>query len=82
MAKPQVPQHGIIPLLMQKKLPPMAKAHVRLAILINVRRIGEGARHAMQIKDAALADVDEETYVLLASIFSWVVNIQINRVEG
>lgn len=68
MAQPEVPQHRVIALLVQEQLPAVAEPHVGLAVFVNVRGVAERARHAVEVKDAALADVDEEANVLLAPI--------------
>ena len=60
MAKPQIPQHSIIPLLMQKQLASVSQSHIHLAVPIDIRRVAIRSRHAVQVKDAALADVDKQ----------------------
>jgi len=69
MAKPQIPQHSIVPLLVQKQLPPMSQSHIHLAIPIDIRRVAIRPRHTVQVKDAALADIDKQADIFLASIW-------------
>jgi hypothetical protein len=67
VAQPQAPKHRVVALLVQEQLPPESQPHVDLAELVNVRRVAERAREARQVEHAALAYVDEEADVLLAS---------------
>ena len=68
VAEPQVPEHGVVALLVQEQLPPVAEAEVDLAVPVDVGRVAVRTRVAVQVKDAALADVDEETKALLAPV--------------
>ena len=47
----------------------MAEPHVRLAILVDVRGVRKRSRHTMEIEDAALPDVDEQSNVFLTPGF-------------
>jgi hypothetical protein len=68
MSQPNRPQQGIIPLLIQKQLSRMSQSGINLTILIDIRSYHPGSRLMMQIEDAAFADIDEKTNVLLASM--------------
>ena len=68
VTKPQAAQHGVVAFLVEEQLAAVAQAHVDLAVLVDVGRVAEGARAAREVEDAALADVDEEADVFLASI--------------
>lgn len=67
MRQPHRPKQGIIPLLIQEKLSTMPESRIHLTITIDIRRHGPGSRHLVEIEDAAFADVDVETYILLTS---------------
>lgn len=41
VAQPKVPQHRVVPLLVQEQLPSVAEHHVRLAVPVRVRGVGE-----------------------------------------
>jgi hypothetical protein len=66
MLKPHGPQKSIIPLLMQIQLSSMSEPRVNLAVLINIGSDHPAARQVVEVEDAALADVDEESDVGLA----------------
>lgn len=66
MAEPHAAHHGVVPLLVEEQLAAVAQADVDLAVLVDVGRVAEAARHAVQVEDGALADVDEETDIALA----------------
>lgn len=68
MTEPQVPQHGIVPFLVQEQLPAEPQAQIRLAVAVDIRRMTITAGPAREVEHAALADVDEQSNVLLASI--------------
>jgi len=67
MSQPNRPQQRIIPFLVQEQLSGMSQPRVNLTIFINVWCYHPGARLMVQVEDAAFADIDEETNVLLAS---------------
>lgn len=69
VAQPQVAEEGVVALLVQEQLAAVAQAHVHLAVLVDVGRVGEAAALAVQHEHHAAADVEEEAYCLLASIF-------------
>lgn len=67
MAQERIPQHRVVPPLVEEQLPSMTETQVRLTVLVNVGRAAIRARLAEEVEDAALANVEEEADVLLAS---------------
>ena len=47
MTQPEVPQHGVVALLVQEQLAAVAQAEVHLAVAVDVRRMTKGARDAV-----------------------------------
>lgn len=66
MAEPHGPQHRVVAFLRQEQLPAMPESHVRLAVLVHVRRVAPGPAQPVQVESCTLADVDEEPDVSLA----------------
>lgn len=66
MTQERVTEHRVVAALVQEQLSAVAKPQVRLAVLVDVRRAAVRPRLAEEVEDAALADVKEETDVLLA----------------
>ena len=46
----------------------MPKAQIHFTILVDVRRVAERSRQAVEIEDAASTNVEEESHVLLAPV--------------
>lgn len=67
VAKPEGAQRGVVAALVQVQLAAVAEAHVDLAVPVDVGHVAEGARRPVEVEDAAAADVDVETDILLAS---------------
>ena len=67
MRQPHIPQQSVISLLVQDQLPVPSQPRVDLAVLVEVRRKMPGPVVVVEVKHCALADVDEEPYVLAAS---------------
>lgn len=82
MSQPQIPQERIIPLLVQEQLPAVAQVHVHLAVLVDIGRVGEGARLPVHHEDDAAADVEEEAYGVLAPLKPALVAYQNRGVRG
>ncbi len=70
VAKPEIAQHGVVALLVEEKLTAVTQAEVHLAVLVDVGRLAEGARQAVDVEDAAFADVDKQANVALASLLA------------
>ena len=68
MTQPHRPKQGIIPLLIQEKLPRMPQSRVNFSISIYVGRYHPGAGEVVEVKDAAFADVYKEAEVILTSV--------------
>lgn len=68
VAEKHVAQHRVVALLAQEQLPPVPQAQISLTVLVDVRRLAEGARPQVAVVDAALADVEEDAYVLEAPV--------------
>ena len=67
MLQPDIPEQSIIPFLIQDQLSIPPHSRIDLSVLVEVRGIGPGAVAGMQIENGALADIDEEADVLVAS---------------
>ena len=67
MLQPDIPEQSIIPFLIQDQLSVPSHAWIDLSVLVEIRGIGPGAVAGMQIENSALADVDKEADVLVAS---------------
>ena len=67
MLQPDIPEQSIIPFLIQDQLSIPSHSWIDLSVLVEIRGIGPGAVAGMEIKNSALADVDEEADVLVAS---------------
>ncbi len=68
VAEPEVTQYGVVAFLAEEQLPVVAQIGVDLAVLVDERSVVERARYPVEVEDGALADVDEETNVSLASV--------------
>ena len=69
MRQPHIPQKRIIPLRIQKQLPPMPQSLVRLSIPIRIGRTAPAARFAVQVERVAFADVEEEPEGVVAAVW-------------
>ena len=67
MLQPDIPEQSIIPFLIQNQLSIPSHSWIDLSVLVEIRGIGPGAVAGMQIKNGALADVNEEADVLVTS---------------
>ena len=67
MRQPDVPQQGIVALLVEIQHAAAPQTRIDLAVLVQVRRVRPGAVAAMKVEDRAFADVDEEADVPVAS---------------
>ena len=68
VTEPQVPQERVVPLLVEEQLATVAEAHVHLAVLVDIRGVGEGAALPVQHEDDAPPNIQKETYRPLASV--------------
>ena len=60
MLQPDIPEQGIVSLLIQVQLAIPPQARVDFAMLVEVGRIAPAAVACVQVEDVAFADVDEE----------------------
>ena len=67
MLQPNIPEQSIIAFLIQDQLSISSHSWIDLSVLVEIRSIGPGAVAGMQIKNGALANVNEEADVLVAS---------------
>ena len=70
LLQPNIPVQCIVPLLIKEKLSPSSKSRVRLAVFVQIGRRVEAAVLVVQVEHAAFADVEEETCVDAASVYS------------
>lgn len=70
LAEPEAAQHRVVALLVEEELAAVAEAHVHLAVLVDKGRGAPRAAGAVEVKDGALADIDEQADILLASVCS------------
>ena len=66
--QPHIPQQCVIPFLVQEQLSIPPQPGVDLAVLVEVGGVGPAAVLVVQVEDGALADVDEETDFVAASV--------------
>ena len=68
LLQPYIPVQGIVPLLIQEKLPASPQAGIRFAVFIQIRSRIETAIVVVQVQYAALSDIQEEPCVDTTSV--------------
>ena len=68
MRKPITSQQPTITIHIQEKRQHIAQARIRLAVLVQIGRVGKAAAFAVEVENDAFADVEEEADGTAASV--------------
>ena len=60
MLQPNIPQQGIIPLLIQEKLPAAPQARIDLPMLVEIGSVAPASITSVEVQHVAFADIDEQ----------------------